>query len=210
MSLCIIFFLFWGWNVTVSMWFSPACVLTSETFVLCALKVLIVWVDNGRQRVWLIVTFGNLYLSLKWDLTVALSAFFWAKLSSRSCLRSNENRDTSHTHTHTETHTHTHTDAHAHTHTHAQRQTDTHTHTVGYSRVFWSFIHLRLHQLIRISIISSVRFLFLSWMLVDVFLGIWNFLFTLSMSWNKLMCTERDACNSFSRIKLKKCLQREH
>lgn len=59
------------------------------------MEVLIVWAD-----VWLIVTFGNLYLSLKWVLMVALSAFFWAKLVSRSCLRRNENRSISNTHKH--------------------------------------------------------------------------------------------------------------
>lgn len=32
-------------------------------------------------------TFGSRYFSLKWLRTVALSAFFWAKLASRSCLK---------------------------------------------------------------------------------------------------------------------------
>lgn len=41
---------------------------------------------NIRWLLWRGCTFGNLYLSLKWVLSVALSAFRWAKLASRSCL----------------------------------------------------------------------------------------------------------------------------
>lgn len=37
-------------------------------------------------------TFGSRYFSLKWLRTVALSAFFWAKFASRSCLKERKQR----------------------------------------------------------------------------------------------------------------------